>query len=136
MRNFLISNIKNIPIEQTSIFHSVWFWIALVELLLIVFLIYKLNSKKVSCDFTDLETTELKKSKDKKIDMHNLMDSIHNSRELYKQLSKKCHPDRFVNDPRQRLSEEIFQEISENERNFEKLSRLKLRAISELNITF
>ena len=68
--------------------------------------------------------------------MNNLMDSIHNSRNLYKELSKKCHPDRFINDPKQKIAEEIFQEISENERNFEKLSLLKLRAINELNINF
>ena len=68
--------------------------------------------------------------------MNNLMDSIHNSRNLYKELSKKCHPDRFINDPKQKIAEEIFQEISENERNFEKLSLLKQRAINELNLTF
>ena len=37
---------------------------------------------------------------------------------------------------KQKIAEEIFQEISENERNFEKLSLLKQRAINELNLTF
>ena len=42
----------------------------------------------------------------------------------------------LVNMPNQKIAEEIFQEITENERNFEKLSLLKLRAINELNINF
>lgn len=127
---------KNVQIEQFSIFQSIWFWITLTEFIIIIFLIYKLKSKNKVFDLTDLETKHLKNSKRNKIDMNNLMDSIHNSRNLYKELSKKCHPDRFVNDQKQKIAEEIFQEISENERNFEKLSLLKLRAINELNLTF
>ncbi len=131
-----IVNKKIVPIEQISIIHSIWFWFALTELIIIVFLIYKLKSKNKVFELTDLETKHLKNSKNNKIDMNNLMDSIHNSRNLYKELSKKCHPDRFINDPKHKIAEEIFQEISENERNFEKLSLLKLRAINELNINF
>jgi hypothetical protein len=41
-----------------------------------------------------------------------------------------------VNDERQVIAEEIFKEISENERNYEKLSILKLRAENELKINF
>lgn len=136
MSILLIVNKKNVLVEQISIFHSLWFWIALTELLLIVFLIYKLKSKDNVFELTDLETKHLKNSKNNKIDMDNLMDSIHNSRNLYKELSKKCHPDKFINNPKQKIAEEIFQKISENERNFEKLSALKLRAVNELNITF
>ena len=47
--------------------------------------------------------------------MNNLMDSIHNSRNLYKELSKKCHPDRFINDPKQKIAEEIFQDYINND---------------------
>jgi hypothetical protein len=131
-----IVNKKIVPIEQISINYSIWFWIALTELLIIIFLIYKLKTKNKVFDLTDLETMHLKNSKNNKIDMNNLMDNIHNSRSLYKELSKKCHPDRFINDQKQKIAEEIFQKISENERNFEKLSLLKLRATNELNVTF
>lgn len=68
--------------------------------------------------------------------MGNLMNSINNSSELYKELSRKCHPDRFVNSPDQKLAEEIFQEIARHKRNHEKLIALKERAIAELNIKF
>lgn len=136
MSILLIINKKNVPTEQIFIIHPVWFWIALTELILIIFLIYRLKSKNKDLELTDLEIKQLKKSKNNKIDMDNLMDSIHNSRNLYKELCKKCHPDRFINDPKQKIAEEIFQEVSKNERNYEKLNLLKLRAVNELCINF
>jgi hypothetical protein len=69
-----------VPIEQISIIHSIWFWIALPELLILFFLIYTLKSKNKVIDLNDLETRHLKNSKNNKIDMNNLMDSMHNSR--------------------------------------------------------
>jgi hypothetical protein len=136
MSILLIANKNNDAVEQISIFHSLRFWDAVIEFFLIVYLIYKLFSNKKVFELSDSEKKSLKNSKNNKIDMDNLIDSIHNSRNLYKELSKKCHPDRFINDPKQKIAEQIFQEITENERNFEKLSILKLRAINELNITF
>jgi hypothetical protein len=136
MLTLLTGNKKNIVIEQGLISNSIWFWIALVEILIIIALIYKVYLKKEGLNLTYLETNKLKDSKKNNINMDNLMNSIHNSRTLYKELSKKCHPDRFINDQKQKKAEEIFQEISKNERNFEKLSILKTRAINELNINF
>ena len=136
MNIILLASKIFIPVKNISILNSFWFWIALIELLLIIFLIYKLKTKKKISELSDLETNHIKKSKNNSIDMDNLMNSIHKSRDLYKLLSKKCHPDRFINNPMQKIAEEIFQEISENERNFEKLSLLKSRAETELNITF
>ena len=136
MSLLLNTNKKIIPNDKIIDIHSMWFWISLIELLLIIYLIYKLKSKKKGIELTDLETKHIKDSKSNKIDMGNLMDSIHNSRNLYKELSKKCHPDRFINDPKQKIAEEIFQEITKYERNFEKLRSLKLRAENELNINF
>jgi hypothetical protein len=127
---------KIIPVEKNSTFDSIWFWITIIELVIILILVYKLKSKTNIPELSDLEAKNIIKSKTKNIDMDNLMNSIHNSRTLYKELSKKCHPDRFINDPKQKNAEEIFQEITKNERNFEKLNLLKSRAIIELNITF
>ncbi|MDI6048245.1 J domain-containing protein [Flavobacterium sp. XS2P24] len=127
---------KIVSVEKISIFNSIWFWLTLIELLIIIFLVYKLNSKKKVFELSDLETKQIKDSKKNNIDMTNLMNSIHNARPLYKELSKKCHPDRFINEPRQKIAEEIFQKISENERNFKELTLLKSRAVNELNINF
>ena len=102
-------------------YSSIWFWIAIIELILIISLLKK-QKQKTKGDVN--EST----------DMDNLMNSIYGSRDLYKELAKKCHPDRFINMPNQKLAEEIFQEITENERNYEKLMSLKNRAIIELKI--
>jgi hypothetical protein len=136
MNTILKVGSKSLPVEQLPTLDSIWFWIAIIELLLIFLLLYKLKSKKNKSQLSDFEKKNIKNSRNNEIDMDNLMNSIHNSRTLYKELSKKCHPDRFVNHSKQKISEEIFQEISKNERNFDQLNLLKSRAITELNITF
>lgn len=136
MNLLLVASNKIISNEKMIDFHSLWFWLSIIEFLVIFFLIYKIKSKKELAILSDLDIESIKKAKGNKIDMDSLMDNIHNSRNLYKELSRKCHPERFVNDERQVLAEEIFKEISENERNHEKLSILKLRAENELKINF
>lgn len=93
MSILIIFNKKDVPFEQISIFNSIWFWIAFLELIVLIFLIYKLKSKMKGLELTDSETKHLKKAKKNKIDMDHLMNNIHSSRNLYKDLSKKCHPD-------------------------------------------
>lgn len=131
-----LTNNKMVPIEKISILDSIWFWISLVELIIIITLLFKLRSKSTVSKLSDMDINNIKDAKKNSIDMDNLLNSIHNSKGLYKELSKKCHPDRFINDPKQMTAQEIFQKITANEKNFEKLSLLKLRAESELNITF
>jgi hypothetical protein len=127
---------KIVPVEKISTLNSIWFWIAIIELLIIVLLFYKLKTKKPKSKLSDLEIQGIKKSKESEINMDNLMNNIHSSKPLYRELSRKCHPERFVNDDRQDLAQEIFKEITKHEKNFEQLERLKKRAISELNLTF
>lgn len=122
--------------SKATLMNSVFFWIAILEFIIIIFLVVRFKSKRNKLDFSDLERDTVKSAKSKKIDMNNLMNSINSSRYLYKELSKKCHPDRFINDPKHKIAEEIFQEISRHERNFEKLNLIKTRAINELNVTF
>ena len=114
--------------------HSIWFWLALAELLIIIYLAYKVINRKKNQTFSDFTLDNFTKSRNANIDMNNLMDDINQSRDLYKKLSSLCHPDRFVNTAKEYISEEIFQEISKNKRNFEELTRLKERAIKELDI--
>ena len=127
-----ISTVKNYIINYSL----AWFWIALVEFAVIIFLFICLRTKKSQLDFSNLPIDKIKNAQKTDIDMNNLMNSIHGSRELYKELSAKCHPDRFINTPEQKIAEELFQEISRDKRNYEKLYQLKKRAIVELNITF
>lgn len=115
---------------------SIWFWIALIELLIIAYLIFKPNKKKSELAFGDLSKKKIRNSKKSEIDMSNVMNSINGSKKLYKELSRSCHPDRFVNSDKQLVAEEIFQEISKNKRDFNKLTELKEKATKELNIKF
>lgn len=131
-----IIDFRGIELQQFLTIKNIWFWITILEFLFILFLIYNIKSKNSVSKLSEFESKHLKKAKNNSIDMDNLINSIHKSRDLYKLLSKKCHPDRFVNDPKQKIAEEIFQEISKNERNFQKLNSLKSRAVNELNINF
>ena len=134
----LQSDTTKVLANKSSIpnFNSIWFWLSLFELIIIITLLFRQKSKKSNLAFSGLGKDAVEVSKSTKIDMENLMNSINESGILYKELSRKCHPDRFINSPQQKLAEEIFQDISRNKRNFEKLSLIKLRAIEELNLKF
>ena len=113
---------------------TIWFWVALIELFLITYLIIRLNRKRSPLKFGDILSDKIRNAQNSDVDMDNLMNSITGSKNLYKELSRTCHPDRFINSSKQNISVEIFQEISKNKRDFNKLSELKKRAIAELNI--
>lgn len=136
MTALLQTSKKIIPLAKISSLDSIWFWISTIELLIIGFLLYKLLTKINKSKLSDLEIQGIKNSKKNEINMDDLMDNIHNSKTLYKELSRKCHPERFINDNRQEVAQEIFKEITKYEKNSEQLKRLKNRAITELNLTF
>lgn len=75
---------------------------------------------------------DLRKAKSNDIDMANVMNSINGSRELYKELSRKYHPDRFLDPEKNKLASEIMKDITDNKRDFNKLQELKQRAENEL----
>lgn len=126
---------ETIPNTDSSLF-SIWFLIAIVELVIIVFLLFRLRKKRNNLKFGDLPKSKLRNAKKYDVDMNNLMNSINGSKDLYKELSRTCHPDRFINSDKHKNAEEIFQDISKNKRDFKKLTELKERAINELNINF
>lgn len=135
MKNLLLQiKADNIAAETTSF--SISFWIALAELLIIIFLFFKLRKKNSNLKFGDVTKDKMRNAKKSDIDMNNLMNSINGSKELYKKLSRSCHPDRFINSDKQKKAEEIFQEISKNKRDYKILTELKEKAIVELNIKF
>lgn len=93
----------------------------------------KLKKIKENESLTSAEH-ELLAARSTDIDMHNLMKSINGSRKLYKELSRQCHPDKFVNRKEHEISEQLFQEITANKRNYNELELLKQKAIDLLNI--
>ncbi len=109
-----------------------WKYFALTELFIISILIVVLFLK-IRKDML-LKRGLMSEAKNAQINMNDLMMDINNSKNLYKQLSKKCHPDLFVGTPIHNEVESLFQEITENRRNYNELERLKKIAVEQLNI--
>ena len=125
---------ETLALTDTNSF-SIWLWVALAEFVLIMFLLLR-APKKNDLEFGDISKSKMKNAKKSEIDMDNLMNSINGSKDLYKQLSRKCHPDRFINSEKQKIAEDIFQDISKHKRNYNKLLLLKKQAADQLNIKF
>lgn len=107
-----------------------WITISIFGLTLILFFIFKKINKNHSFPYDEI--SNIKKYRNSNIEMDNLMENINESGNLYKELSRKYHPDRFVNSPNQYLAQEIFQEITKNKRNVKMLLTLKKRAMEQL----
>ena len=108
---------------QMSQATSVWLWVAVIELLVILYLINLLMRRD-------------RKKKSGHIDFENTINSAFNSKPLYDKLKVLCHPDRFANTPLEREANAIFQEIQANRYNYSKLMDLKDQAIKTLHINF
>jgi len=110
-----------------------WMWIAVVQFLIIIYLIIKdrLNSKNT-------EKLRFKnESLAKDIDFDNIINSSFNSTKLYDELKVKCHPDRFpIDDEKNIIADKIFQEITKNKTNIKRLIELKEEAQKKLDLNF
>ena len=123
------------PSNSEGFLNSTLFWIAIVEFIIIFLLILFIKKKSSDLTFSDLSSKDVKNLKSTTVDMDNLMNSINSSKDLFKKLSKVCHPDKFATTNKQTLAEEIYKEITKNKRNYKKLNELKNRAVNELHIT-
>jgi hypothetical protein len=74
--------------------------------------------------------------KNQDVNLHEVMLDINNSKELYKLLSRRCHPDKFINSEYHKEIEDLYKEISNNKRNYSKLLELKELASMRFNINF
>ncbi len=116
-----------------SISTNYWFKIAIAEFVLI-FILLLLKIKKPNS--STLEEKILNDAKVGDVDLGNLFNSINKSESLYNVLKKKCHPDRFLDPEQNKIADLLFQEITKNKRNYNKLLELKVAAEEQLNITF
>lgn len=137
--NFLQIAIKD-TIQQTNLIEKInsnssnfWHYIAFGEFLIILSLVFYIIYLKRRQTLSKFEK-EILEAKNTDIDMDDLMLSINKSRELYKELSRKCHPDQHMNSEFQKEIEELFQEITKNKRNFQELVKLKDIAANKYNI--
>ena len=121
--------------ESSSIYNSArfWMWIALIECIIIIFILLKNKIFKPNTLKEKLKNDSLKEE----VDFNNIINSSFNSTKLYDELKVKCHPDRFPNDEgKSNIALKLFQEISKNRTNLKRLNELKAEAEQKLNINF
>lgn len=109
---------------------NVWMIVALAELVIIIGL---LISRKKSDD----KRAELKRKilAEGDIDIENTMNSMFNAEPLYKELIRKCHPDRFAPDEaKMAAASELSMRITKNKHDRKALEALRQEAINKLNI--
>jgi sensor domain CHASE-containing protein len=124
-------------LQQQSFLQSIWFWLAVTEFVIIIILVFRHRRKnEESTHLSEVSKERLREIRRKTVDMDSLMKSINGSRDLYKELSRSCHPDRFVNTDQHEIAEALFQDVSKYKRDYTRLLALKERASIELNINF
>lgn len=69
-----------------------------------------------------------------KIDFGNVVSSSLLAKSLYDELKKVCHPDRFLNEHDIIKANELFQSVTQNKGDYNKLLSLKERIYNELPI--
>ena len=123
---------KSIPSENNEHINW-WLWIAIIEFVLIIFLVIKQKIKPKDTIKQKFKKESLKEE----IDFNNIINSSFNSKQLFDELKVKCHPDRFPTDKEKNLiADKLFQEITENQNNAKRLIELKEEAKQKLNINF
>lgn len=139
---------RTITMEQTTIIDTVsktthatypindfWFWIAIVELLVLLTICVLLRTKhnKKRHKFDEIKNDIRKEGN---IDFSNTLMSAFHSHELYDKLKIQCHPDRFpLDSEKNKIAVVIFQMIVENKNNYQKLLELKNEAENKLQIS-
>jgi hypothetical protein len=114
--------------------HSYWIFTFLLSLaILILISLYFIhlrikNSKNLDSKLADTITN----FKNNSVDMKNIVISINNAPELYKNLTKMYHPDKYVGTEYEETANEIFQTINSKRRDFNALCEIKKLAEEKL----
>ena len=130
MKQFLLQSFT-IKYNALWFMMNFWFWIAIIEFLVILILFKKISVKKQRF-YDTFNLAKISNSRSVKIDMDDLLNNINKSNKLYKELSIKFHPDRFRDHKMVKKANDILKEISINKRNYKKLLELKEIAEREL----
>ena len=112
---------------------DVWFYIAMVEFVIIFFLLLFAFRRGT----TRVEKQKLRESIKSDVDFQNIINSSFHATEIYNELKVKCHPDRFIGDvEKNATANRIFQEVTKNKMNYKRLQELKKEAEESLGINF
>lgn len=124
---------QGITFSQGFTFNNICIWIALVELAVITYLLFKIR-RRYTLKKT-ISQVAFNPDNQTDIDFDNIIVSTFNARQLFDLLKVKCHPDLFSTDNEKRsIAENLFQEISKNKNNYKKLLELKEQVIQQLKI--
>ncbi|WP_430936820.1 hypothetical protein [Saccharicrinis sp. 156] len=104
--------------------------IALITLLPMTIVYFFIQRRKKIKLKTEKES--YRKFKKEEVDMNNLMNSINKSSQLHRELSRKYHPDRFLDQEKKTFAEELMKEINGNKTDYNKLLDLKEKANHKL----
>lgn len=66
-------------------------------------------------------------------DMTNFINSMFLCSSIYDSLKVKCHPDRYVDEAKKRIAENLFQELQQHRHNYDKLVEIEQRIQSFLD---
>jgi hypothetical protein len=118
---------------------SIWQIATSLELVIIVLLIFKIKSirKKIKLNGDKYVKDIIQESKEKEIDMDNVVNSMFHSKAIYDILKKKIHPDRFPNDPDKiAIANELTAQLNESQNNIAKMKEIQTLATEKLGIKF
>ena len=99
---------------------NIWFYISIIEGAYILYLYF--GSKKSN------KNVKFKKAQKATINMDDLMSNINDSKDIYKELSRKYHPDRYIDPKQNKIAQELFKEINDSRHNVKALKDIKIKA--------
>ena len=136
--NDTLRTIEQISMENLQNMNSInlWFWISIAEfILLLILCIQCLNRSQTNKEQKNEWQKFRKESLKDNVDFDNIINSSFHAAELYDRLKVICHPDRFPLDKdKNRIAENLFQEIEKNKNNISRLKELQQEASNRLGV--
>lgn len=136
--NDTLRTIEQISMENLQNMNSInlWFWISIAEfILLLILCIQCLNRSQTNKEQKNEWQKFRKESLKDNVDFDNIINSSFHAAELYDRLKVICHPDRFPLDmDKNRIAENLFQEIEKNKNNISRLKELQQEASDKLGV--
>lgn len=114
---------------------NLWMWISIFEVICIIGLLSILFLLGPRNKHTEIQRQFKANAQKENVDFNNIIVSSFHAGDLYNQLKKVCHPDRFSSNPElMSKADNLFQQITQNKHDLKKLQELKAEAMKELHI--
>ena len=121
-----------LELHKITTISPIWFWLSITEFITIIIVLLSQNRRKFKSSMFKMDKDKVLKEE---IDFDNIINSSFNSKALYDELIRKCHPDRFVqNTEKNKMAMLLSQEITKNKNDIKRLQEIREQAIKQLNI--